>query len=561
MMTKGRISPTLNVQGLTRTGPVRISSRKQSLILAMIEAGFRDQQIHAFFSQPGGDFNHNRVAALRKRRAQRDPSLPSAVSETELQAFIDGWISHRGLPDPFSAWWANGADASLWRVEYHFHPVGQGLLHSGALRQGRRRPFAWIYDCGSRSSQIALEAELDGIPPAIAAAGGTATLGLVTLSHFDQDHVSGLVHLLGIVQIEILLLPFLPLWQRLWIAAAAESLDVDLLTFLVDPTGYIAAAADDGGRPRPRIVFVGASDPDAPPGPPAPAGPAPDDGTAGDGADRPDPDPPRARKKRPDRDGDGDDRPMQLRLETDPAPNVVAGEIAGVTGGGFGIAEFLKVGSVLEIDGLWEFVPYNDARQVQQCPAGFPAKIEPLVKALLAAPDEPARKNAFDVLKGEYTRTFGATGYRKNVISLFLYAGPVQDPTDADFWTGRVDRGGRVKSWCRDNTRPAPGRFALLFTGDGFLSTKPRRDAFASFYRAYRRLERTAVFQVMHHGASPNSSDEVAPLVAPLASIFSSDPGHFDRHPDADVLRQFWPYNCIQVDTVNGWGLRGVFEF
>lgn len=97
MKTKGRISPTLNTHGLVRTGAVRISRRKQSLILAMINAGFLDQQIHAFFSQPGGDFNHNKVAALRTKLKRHDPSLPPAVSEAELQVFLDGWSHHRGL--------------------------------------------------------------------------------------------------------------------------------------------------------------------------------------------------------------------------------------------------------------------------------------------------------------------------------------------------------------------------------------------------------------------------------------------------------------------------------
>lgn len=530
----------------------------------MINAGFLDQQIHAFFSQPGGDFNHNKVATLRTKLKRHDPSLPPAVSEAELQVFLDGWSHHRGLPDPFLAWSALGVDALLWHVEYHFHPVGQGLLHSGILRQGRRKPFGWVYDCGTRSSQTDLEVELNLIPTALSAAGGGATLGLVTLSHFDQDHVSGLVHLLGIVQIEILLLPFLPLWQRLWIAAAADSLDADFLTFLIDPAGYVLNAAAAAGKPPPRIVFVEASDPNAPPGAPASprSGSGPED-AIGEDPDRRDRDPPRDRKQpdgTPDGASDGD-RPMQLRLETDPAPNIIAGEIAGLTGGNFGVAEFLKVESVLEIDGLWEFVPCNDAGQVKQCPAGFPATIEPLVKALLEAPDEAARKTAFDRLKAAYTKTFGATGYRKNVISLFLYAGPVPDPTAAGFWTGQVARGGRAASWNRDNSRLARNRFALLFTGDGFLSTKPRRDAFSDFYRPYRRLERSAVFQVMHHGAQLNSSEEVAPLVAPSASIFSSDPARFDHHPDAAVLRQFWPYNCIQVDGTNGWELRGVFEF
>lgn len=531
-------------------------------MLAMIAAGFADQQILAFFSQPGRDFNHNKVAGLRSMLAKHDPRLPAAVTEPELQHFLDRWAIRGTLPEPFFAWAAAGVESSLWRVEYHFHPVGQGLLHSGALRQGRRRPFAWVYDCGSRTSQTALETELDGIPPALAAAGGSASLDLVTLSHFDQDHVSGLVHLLGIVDIKLLLLPFLSLWQRMWIAASADDLSADFQRFLIDPAGYLIDAATAAGRPPPRIVFVGESDPDAPPAPPITGEPSPE----------PDGEPPEGRAKRHDRDRPGDgqrrddgqdfnDRPMQLRLETDPAPDIIAGEVAGVTGRRLNLAEFLRVESVLDIDGLWEFVPYNDARQARKCPPGFPAKIQPLVQALLDAKTVAARDKAFGAIKAEYAKTFGSSSYSKNIISLFLYGGPVTTPINAEFWTHRVHPGGIVDDWRSDDTRLDHEHLALLLTGDGSLNTKPKREAFASFYRPYRRIERSAVFQVMHHGASGNSSDEVAPLVEPRASIFSSDPMHFNKHPDADVLRQFWPYNCVQVDASKGWGLRGIFEF
>ena len=55
----------LHLRGLVRRGPVRISQHDRRLILAMIDAGLQDQKIHAFFSQPGRDFNHNQISALR----------------------------------------------------------------------------------------------------------------------------------------------------------------------------------------------------------------------------------------------------------------------------------------------------------------------------------------------------------------------------------------------------------------------------------------------------------------------------------------------------------------
>lgn len=213
-------------------------------------------------------------------------------------------------------------------------------------------------------------------------------------------------------------------WQRFWIAASADDLDADFLQFLVDPAGYLLDV--DGGAEA-RIVFVPSSEGNPPPAPEAgpPAGPR----------------------------GEFDDRPMKIGLETDRVPDVVDGEIRGVTGNRLSAAEFLKAESVLDIDGLWEFVPYNDAHQAKRCPADFPATVEPLIKALLAANNPPDLENARDALKAHYDTTFGSSPYRRNIISLFLYGGPVSIPAWADFETGETLFGNMA--WHKSQIGPA----------------------------------------------------------------------------------------------------------
>ena len=397
---------SLRLNGLVRTGPVNICPRDVRLILAMIDAGLADQKIHAFFSQPGRDFNHNKISALRS--ANRS-SLPPPATRAELQAFLDDWVVY----PPHSYFWYycsdQGSFGDAWLVEYRFHPVGQGMLHSGELRQGRRQPFTWIYDCGSITAAAQVESELDALCAVRnAAPGSKPSLDFVALSHFDSDHISGLVHLLGLFEVKMILLPFLQLWQRFWIAASTDDLDENFLRFLVDPANYLRGV-DGGGEAR--IVFVPPSADEPPPAPDAspPEGPR----------------------------GEFDDRPMKLRLETERVPDVVGGEIPGVTGQRLSEAEFLKVGSVLDIDGLWEFVPYNDAHQAKRCPTGFPATVEPLIKTLLDANHPTDRKKAQDALKAHYDTTFGSSAYRRNIISLFLYGGPVPAPAEAYFETAR----------------------------------------------------------------------------------------------------------------------------
>lgn len=520
----------LRFNGLVRTGSVDICRRDVRLILAMIDAGLADQKIHAFFSQPGRDFNHNKISALRS--ANRS-ILPPPATRAQLQAFLDGWW----ISTPISYFWdchgEQGLDGDAWQVVYRFHPVGQGMLHSGELRQGRRQPFTWVYDCGSVTAAAQVESELDDLCRARnAAPGSKPNLDFVALSHFDTDHISGLVHLLGLFEVKMILLPFLSLWQRFWIAASADGLDADFLRFLVDPAGYLRGV--DGGE-EVRIIFVPPSAGDPPPAPDAslPEGPR----------------------------GELDDRPMKLRLETERIPDVVDGEIPGVTGQRMSAAEFLKAHSVLDIDGLWEFVPYNDAHQAKHCPAGFSATVEPLIKTLLAANNPTDRQKAQDALKAHYDKTFGGSPYRRNIISLFLYGGPVSTPACAYFETGEIRLGNMAWHHEPDPSSFSATHFSMLFTGDGSLNSKPRRTGFETFFTPFCRLGKASVFQVMHHGASGNSSPEVAALVAPRASIFCSDPSKGQKHPDADVLRQFWPYNCIQVDASIGWQMLGIFVF
>lgn len=107
------------------------------------------------------------------------------------------------------------------------------MLHSGELRHGRRQPFTWIYDCGSVTAQALVEHELDDLCAARnLPSKSKPNLDFVALSHFDSDHISGLVYLLGLFKVKMILLPFLPLWQRFWIAASADDLDTDFLEFL-----------------------------------------------------------------------------------------------------------------------------------------------------------------------------------------------------------------------------------------------------------------------------------------------------------------------------------------
>ena len=131
-------------------------------------------------------------------------------------------------------------------VAYRFHPVGQGLFASGHLNRrhgldGHRAPdFSWVYDCGTNSSvKRYLLPELDNLL-AQHNAPLRARIDLVTLSHFDSDHLNGLTELLDRFDVKTLLLPLIPLWKRLELAfAEGVSLSGDSISFYLNPVAYL----------------------------------------------------------------------------------------------------------------------------------------------------------------------------------------------------------------------------------------------------------------------------------------------------------------------------------
>lgn len=157
-------------------------------------------------------------------------------------------------------------------------PVGQGLFSSGRL-QYEDRIVSWVYDCGTASSDRHLQASLRHFGQAHTAAGARA-IDFAVLSHFDRDHISGFVRLVSQHPIRMVLLPYIPLWQRLVIAAQQSiATDDQLFRFFVNPAGYLLATP---GQEIGEVIFV------------PPAGPERDGDGDGELPFAPAPDGPRA---------------------------------------------------------------------------------------------------------------------------------------------------------------------------------------------------------------------------------------------------------------------------
>ena len=417
------------------------------------------------------------------------------------------------------------SEGCRYHFRYRFAPVGQGLFSFGCFGKAGQHPplFIWVYDCGTLSSQRLVD---DAITDLKATTGARGKINLLTLSHFDHDHISGVCRLIERFKIGTLMLPYMPLAQRL-VLAFEEGLNQHspLTGFFVNPVAYLVGL---GGPGIDRILFVLPSGND---GPPFPEG-QPGNNPGGE---------------------DDDTDNVDVRFEPDkPDDAEEAGPLiqAAIDHGNQTEVMFLKKGSAITFRSFWEFVPYNDDPETE-LPVLFVLQVRGYREQLLKGKSRQ-RKPALSKLRKAYDSQFGHSSEQRNVISLFLYSGPIYPSwNSADLW------------WYDTSPRRLPlepvesGVCSEIYTGDGYLDTAARLDQFVEFI-GDQRIEHTAVFQVMHHGAETNWHKGVADAIRPIMSVFSSDPLLKKwAHPHAAVLRDFWPFGPIQVDKASGFETGG----
>lgn len=404
-------------------------------------------------------------------------------------------------------------------LKYDFHPVGQGLFSTGVVKFRHHRgsrlfdTYRWVYDCGTSSARHLIRAALDDFEEAI----NGHSLDLVAISHFDADHINGLVDLLNKVGTNDLMLPWAPLWHRLAIAFAQNLRPQDpYFEFYLNPVQFLIREAGDGFR---RIILVPFSTGEGPEEP-------------DDDADGPWPDP---------------DRPLELDEEDmeawGSALNVSDKELGQLTSGIGQRHELvvLQPGSAVRVHGVWEFIPFNDPSTQLHSLEEFVSLTHTLRDELLGA-DGPDRSDALQQLKIHYKTHFPRR--QANDLSLFLYAGPIGN------W--HFCRIGQLLFFPPNLNE----RGSILYTGDGDLSSEEKWRTLSNYLNVKRAYQPT-LFQVPHHGSRHSFFDRLADLVAPRYSLFSSDPSHKAyQHPHPEVWQAFEPFGPVQVDRQSHFDLK-----
>lgn len=392
------------------------------------------------------------------------------------------------------------------RISYRFWPVGQGLFSSGMLDLYGQNRFRWVYDCGTVSVQKGIDSSIEKLEHACGEK--KPRIDLLVISHFDRDHISGLIKLLAKFSVGTLLLPYMPLWQRLFHGLAAKvGMQDELMDFFLNPAEYIS---NINGAEVAELIFVPSTDGEGPIETPS---------------------------------QDGDERLQGVRRDVKPD------EESGLALRKKFVVKFL-VSQKLVFNKLWEFVPYNDAQVLKDhMPKpiiDFQASVASLISDLL--------KQKSDVVLAKiqalYDEQFGKSSQRRNLISLFLYAGPVASHRIVEI-CGCATKGLKrcERFFRREDAKEAELGTSILYTGDGFLGTRARLNALKGHFGA-SRLDKLVCFQIMHHGAQGNWQSGLAKEFAPNYSIFSSDPSRRKtKHPHASVKDDFKSFGPIQVNV------------
>lgn len=423
-------------------------------------------------------------------------------------------------------------------VRYDFHPVGQGLFSSGALHVGdtSERRFSWVYDCGTSSSKRLLETALDKFE--LHFLPGEQDIDLVTISHFDRDHVNGLVSLLRRFRVKTLMLPYMPLWQRLIIGfVEGADTDDDFFSFLINPVEYLASI--DGVEIE-VFLFI-QSGGDEPP-------------NAIDG--------PSITPDSPD---------FHLNMDYDKVGSFNDEKEENKDWSDFRATNkrvfFLAKNGRLSVSSIWEFIPYNDAAYSFKADKGFCKEVSEKRNILLNKTNDVSRKEALENLKETYDETFGKDQVSRNAISLFLYAGPTVETYRKvsklfNYWTSNLKtcpiRHTVVQTLSSYSTTE---KLSILYTGDGYVDTPKRFSSLKKrigLNKAHRRL---STLQVMHHGSRNSWYEGVASKFSPSHSVFCSNPLHKRfKHPHAEVLKDFWEFGPIQVDKETSFHVVTEFQ-
>lgn len=145
--------------------------------------------------------------------------------------------------------------SSVFNFHYRFHAVGQGIFASGTVIQPEGQvSFHWVFDCGSVAPKSVLQPVVGRYRNLVL----SDFQGLLCISHFDKDHVSGLSDLRRGLHVDTVVLPYYSPLERLFLGARLGPRDNEYREFLGNPVAFLLERAASIEK----IIVVGGTPPE-----------------------------------------------------------------------------------------------------------------------------------------------------------------------------------------------------------------------------------------------------------------------------------------------------------
>jgi hypothetical protein len=135
---------------------------------------------------------------------------------------------------------------------FNFRPVGQGGFFTAYFKKNNEQVLNMVYDCGTVSAGPHLMDQLGDARYHLRQTGGKQTIDMLVLSHFDEDHISGVRELLLNVKCRLLVIPFMTIFERLSVYAKKDAKAEWHRQLLVNPGAFFR----DNDFDIDRIVMV-----------------------------------------------------------------------------------------------------------------------------------------------------------------------------------------------------------------------------------------------------------------------------------------------------------------
>ncbi len=373
--------------------------------------------------------------------------------------------------------------------EFTFREVGKGLCYTGRIHN-----FQFMYDCGSQNPT-----HLKNILDRLIKQKRLVSLDLLVISHFDQDHMNGVDHLLknGIIP-QTVVIPYVTASERLMLAIADPDAPPWYLQFLRNPVGYLL----EGGVGN--IFVIRGGEPD---------------NLDSQLPDFPDLDP----------DSDHIFRPVFK----DPA------ELRDLEDGDTfydeyenGKFHFAKHNSVFGLTGLWFFKFFN-----VKIPAANLAKFHSMIQ-------REGLQSVADILTAIQDRTklkklksiYAGLKISRNNTSLCLFHGPTKSLKIIPF-----------PLFSHKFFFSKPILFGCLLTGDLDLATQY---IFSDFEKHYHNLfPKTGTYLLPHHGSSKGWNPMLLPKLPKDCFWVTSAPSNSPKHPHPTVLAHLKNHGLRHVEA------------